>query len=253
MHASGIYVIRNIKNGRVYVGSAVSFHARWTKHQNELRSGKHKNYKLTHSVAKHGIESFRFEPILICDKALLLFYEQRAMDVLDSYNTGYNCSPTAASQLGVTRSPETRKRMSLGKIGKKMPAYAVEKSRLANLGRPSPRKGVTLSDETKDKIRQKLLGGKLTDECKAKISAALKGRKLNRPSKLLGRKHTRQHIINRSTSSSRNRLNVLPATIRQMRALYADGVKSWQISDVFAVSRSHTLRIITRQSHWWID
>lgn len=43
-------------------------------------------------------------------------------------------------------------------------------------GKPSPRKGVKLSDETKAKISAAQIGKEITSETKAKISAALKGR-----------------------------------------------------------------------------
>lgn len=57
---------------------------------------------------------------------------------------------------------ETRKKMSLSKIGK-----------------PSPRKGVILSDEIKEKLRKANLGKKMPEEQKNKISKALKNRKFS--------------------------------------------------------------------------
>ena len=57
---------------------------------------------------------------------------------------------------------ETRKKMSLSKIGK-----------------TSPRKGAILSIETKEKLRKANLGKKMSEEQKKKISKALKNREFS--------------------------------------------------------------------------
>jgi predicted GIY-YIG superfamily endonuclease len=40
-HASGVYQIRCIPTGKVYVGSAVDLFKRWAQHHRTLRKGEH--------------------------------------------------------------------------------------------------------------------------------------------------------------------------------------------------------------------
>ena len=39
----GIYIVKNLVNGKVYVGSSITVLARVTAHKSELRKGKHRN------------------------------------------------------------------------------------------------------------------------------------------------------------------------------------------------------------------
>lgn len=46
MKVAGIYQIRNIVNGKVYIGSAVNIERRWGMHKNRLKAGQHRNIHL---------------------------------------------------------------------------------------------------------------------------------------------------------------------------------------------------------------
>lgn len=52
------------------------------------------------------------------------------------------------------RSEETKRKIKEALIGRKRTPEQVERNRISHLGQPSARKGVVLSDETKEKIRQ---------------------------------------------------------------------------------------------------
>lgn len=159
----GVYVIRNIVSGRVYVGSAGSqcsgggFKKRWRKHISDLSKGIHHSPALQLAWVKHGPEAFTFSVLELVaadgekarTKALLLDCEQRHIDALQAVREGYNCSPTAGSRLGVVDRPEVK-------------AACAERAR-ARLAIGIP--GFIV------------LGSKVTDEAKAKISAAHKGKK----------------------------------------------------------------------------
>jgi group I intron endonuclease len=65
---TGIYLIRNTLNNKVYVGSTKrSFHCRKTRHLNALLRNTHGNEHLQNSVNKYGIENFVFEVYILCD------------------------------------------------------------------------------------------------------------------------------------------------------------------------------------------
>lgn len=58
--AQGIYKIINVINNKFYVGSAVDFKRRKTRHFSELRTNKHNNRHLQSAWNKYGEQSFVF-------------------------------------------------------------------------------------------------------------------------------------------------------------------------------------------------
>lgn len=60
---SGIYKITNIKNNRIYIGSAKMFKERYRQHFAALKSNKHSNYFLQADYNKCGFDAFIFEII----------------------------------------------------------------------------------------------------------------------------------------------------------------------------------------------
>ena len=76
--AMGIYKIINVVNNKFYIGSAVNFSRRKTRHFSELRTGKHNNSKLQNAWNKYGELAFVFVVVEeVTDKALLLETENR--------------------------------------------------------------------------------------------------------------------------------------------------------------------------------
>ena len=91
---SGIYIIKNTKNGKLYVGSSKNVEKRWKEHERSLRSGKHHSKKLQRAYDKAVDKSvFIYEVIEeVADDKLLFEREQHYIDTLGSYQSGYNCS-----------------------------------------------------------------------------------------------------------------------------------------------------------------
>ncbi len=151
MSKTGIYKIEDLK-GRIYIGSAVDFGARRSLHLKNLRKGNHHSKKLQRVFDKYGSDSLTFTLLEVCERPLLLTREQVYLDLYSPY---FNTCMVAGSPLGVKRSQQFKDKIS-----------------------ESNRRRV-LSDETKDKIRQKALGrrGHMSgkhhrQETKDKISAA---------------------------------------------------------------------------------
>jgi len=193
---SGIYAIKNRETGKVYIGSAVNIKQRFKSHLAHLRKGNHHSRKLQRSWTKHGEENFSFQPILICEKQDLLFYEQKMIDTYHAATDGYNMNPTAGSHLGAKQSEECKAKVSASKKGIKRgplsdewraamsaahkgdhPRHIFTKEDFAN------RTGCKLSEEHKEKVTKSLkgnkraLGFKHTAETRAKVSAAGIGNK----------------------------------------------------------------------------
>jgi hypothetical protein len=93
-----------------------------------------------------------FEPLLICDEEMLLWYEQR---FLDKYSPEYNINPQARNSLGRKASEETRHKISLS------------------------RKLRVTSEETKHKMSIAKLGKYPSEETRRRLSAAGKGKHSN--------------------------------------------------------------------------
>lgn len=105
---SGIYVILNIKNNKVYVGSSIKCWTRWRDHLRTLRSNKHKNKHLQSAWTKYGEENFKFYFIELVEKTEVKLREQFYMDKLKVCipKYGYNKYPLAESGGRVTSKPE---------------------------------------------------------------------------------------------------------------------------------------------------
>ena len=120
---SGVYTIRNLLNGKVYVGQANEFEARWRIHIHELRTGEHRSPHLQRSWDKNGEECFEFRVVEpVHNKNKLNEREQFWMDKFRCTDRrfGYNITPTAGSQRGYRHRAESLKKMSKAGKGRKL-------------------------------------------------------------------------------------------------------------------------------------
>lgn len=92
MGLSGIYVIRNNVNGKVYVGSTKNFYNRKLTHFKLLKENKHWNIRLQRSFNVHGEEHFEFEIIerIPYEKELIIERENYFILTMKSKEHGYN-------------------------------------------------------------------------------------------------------------------------------------------------------------------
>ena len=179
MSESGIYTIQNNVNEKLYVGSAVNIPNRRAKHFGTLRASHHHSKHLQASYNKYGEDAFSFHVLLYCDKENLLMFEQRAIDMYRGslgWKMLYNKRMRAESNIGIIVSPETRERLRISLLGKRMPEEVKEKIRIANTGKKR-------TDETRAKMSMALRGNtrakghKHSPETRAKLSVI--GRKYN--------------------------------------------------------------------------
>jgi group I intron endonuclease len=95
--ACSIYKIINLKNEKLYIGSAVYFPSRKALHLFQLRNNKHFNKHLQSAFNKYGEESFKFEILEECFKDNLIEREQFYINTL---KPKYNKRVIANSNLG---------------------------------------------------------------------------------------------------------------------------------------------------------
>lgn len=95
---TGIYLIRNKTNNKIYVGSTSrSFKNRFSMHRYQLRKNEHHSPYLQKSWNKYGEENFEFIILEKCSKKLCIEIEQFYLDCL---RPEFNNCTIAGSRLG---------------------------------------------------------------------------------------------------------------------------------------------------------
>lgn len=105
---SGIYVIFNKIDGKIYVGSASECRRRKRHHLAGLMKNKHHCAYLQNAWNKHGENSFEFLILEIAEENKL---QEREQWYFDNYKCDYNMCKTAYSPIGIKRRPETIEKM----------------------------------------------------------------------------------------------------------------------------------------------
>lgn len=162
---TGIYQITNLHNGKSYVGSAVSFSKRWKEHSRQLSNGNHHSTVMQRAWNKYGEASFGFKKLLVCAKADLLWFEQRAIDAL---KPAYNICKIAGSVLGYRHTPEAKAaaaKRAAGNTNRRGRKESAEYCEQAKRSR-ALRKNCLHSEETKAKISAAHMGKNISEERK---------------------------------------------------------------------------------------
>mgnify|MGYP002520912382 CR=1 FL=1 len=94
---SCVYEIKNIVNGRRYIGSTTNFESRICKHKWMLKNNVHKNKWLQQDYNLYGIDCFEFNAIKPCKPSQLLVQEQCYLDRY-YWSGSYNVRPAITSK-----------------------------------------------------------------------------------------------------------------------------------------------------------
>lgn len=225
-------------SGKRYIGSSVNFNKRRTKHWGMLRRGEHHCTRLQSAWNKHR-DKLKFVILLKCRAIDVLFYEQRAIDIL---KPEYNLAKTAGTRSGVKWSDDARARHK----ARLNSAETRERMREAARRRKPP------SEEHKLKIsiglrqseavaisRQKMLGRKASPETRLKLSIMRKGR----PSPMKGRKHS---VETRAKMSAAHKGQSKPWLKRELSPQHRANIAA-------ALKRRHEGRSISSRRPWLQD
>lgn len=165
-----IYKVTNIKNGKVYIGQTIrTLKKKKDEHIRYASSGS--PIYFCRAIRKYGIDSFIWEVI---DKAKddneLNIKEIYWINKFNSIKTKYGYNLSEGGGLSSTKNKRVAKKISLAKIGHIVSADTREKIRNKLIGRKHDEatklkisisnKGRVFSEETKNKIRLSAIGNK---------------------------------------------------------------------------------------------
>jgi group I intron endonuclease len=196
---AGVYRIRNLVNGKVYIGSTASDLAyRWREHRKRLRGGQHGNRHLQSAWNKYGEHNFIFEVIENCLRDDCVSREQSHMDACRAVGgVLYNLAPNAGTCRGVKHTEEVRQANRERNRNRQLSDEALQSIRLAAFNQrgckrsPQARARMKLAQNrpeviakvksglaSSEKNKQRHLnhrGFRHTDEAKLKMSLSKKG------------------------------------------------------------------------------
>lgn len=124
---SGIYIITNLENNKVYIGQSIDL---WTRinegYFQKLPKGKGHNIHLQRAWDKYGKKNFSFK-VLEYIKDINSLNERETYWIKEYNSTnnkfGYNIQPEGGSNRGVKVSDETKRKISIATSGENNPNY----------------------------------------------------------------------------------------------------------------------------------
>ena len=192
---AGIYQIRQISNGRLYIGqTSQSFKKRYWFHRSQLRRHMHDNRYLQSAWDKYGEDDFEFSVVEVCerDKTYILEREVYYIQKYGTFGDGFNLTVGGEGASGYTPSAETRRKIGQANrehmLGRKHTEETKAKMRQSSRHlSPSPetREAVSrymkhrvVSEDTKAKLRRCNSGSQssfavINEECAMQIKQRL--------------------------------------------------------------------------------
>ena len=183
-HISGVYIIRNLVNNKVYIGQSKSCTIRWRSHRSELKGNYHSNTYLQASYNKYGLEAFEYSILEPCSSDVIDERERYWIKFYDSTNRDFGYNRESGGHKNKKHSEESKQKMKEASKNenhypppsRKGIKWSEEhKKRVSELLKGKPQK--KRSEETKQKIRESRLGKALSSQAKEKLSNALLGNK----------------------------------------------------------------------------
>ena len=116
----GIYMIKCLINGKVYIGKSNDVKRRWREHKSRLKRNNHENEKLQYDWNKYGEDNFEFKLIENYDNEEFgIELEKKYINEYKSYdlNFGYNMTLGKGENGWEILTEETKKKLSEARKG----------------------------------------------------------------------------------------------------------------------------------------
>jgi len=221
-HISGIYKIICLSTGKIYIGSSVNIHDRWSVHKCELRSNKHGNKYLQKAWNKYGEQNFEWQILQPVESELLMAME------LEWFNKTQCCDPKYG--FNMSKNPNN---VMLGR----------KHNEQSKLKMSNAHKGKFLTDKHKNNIRNYRIGQKQTEETRQKIGIAHRGKKVS--TKTIENMKKAQKGLHLGIKNSKAFLT--EKIVKNIRIDYSNGIKPKYLIIKYNLKRSHIKKIISNQ------
>ena len=176
----GIYRIRNLVNGKMYIGFAsMNFGDRRDSHFACLRNNYHFNHDLQNDFNKYGESNFVFEVVEEIESDDILKYQEKEIyyiSLYDTVNTGYNYTAGGNNHIRPTRE-KIRQMAEINRIantGKRVSEETKKRMSISHRKRKDLSKPNILSEKDVIDIKNRLIGGEwlkvLADEYSVSVS-----------------------------------------------------------------------------------
>ncbi len=185
---SGIYIILNKANWKVYIGQGNSCNLRWKTHRSALVRNGHINRHLQSAFNKYGLNNFVYSVLEECPEDLRDERERYWIKYYNSCNRKYGYNKQTGGHEGTQHTEEVKRKISKANKGRKF------------------------SEEHKRKLSEWQIGKVLSGETKLKISESHKGEKNH----FYGKKHSRETIQKFSEMRKRPRTEAEVKVLQQM-------------------------------------
>ena len=147
-----IYMIINLINGKIYIGSTNNISSRFNNHRSKLNRGIHENNHLQNAWNKYGYDSFEFKNLMVCSDSERNHCEQMFMDLYEAQNRdfGYNIRDADAHSV----SEETKKKMSEASSRENLSKETLKKMSEAQSGKNNNMYGRHHTEESIQKMSE---------------------------------------------------------------------------------------------------
>lgn len=149
-----IYKITNLIDQKVYIGqTTVGLDKRWQAHQKIAKNGERSTH-LYDAMRCDGTENFQCEQVVKANSEEEL--NKAEIELIQQFssfdrNFGYNIDLGGSG--GTPRTQETKTKISQIHLGRVFTEEHKKALSIAHLGKSSPKKGIPLSEETKQKMK----------------------------------------------------------------------------------------------------
>ena len=170
----GVYMIKCLINGKVYIGKSNDVKRRWREHKSRLKRNNHENEKLQYDWNEYGEDNFEFKLIENYDNEEFgIELEKKYINEYKSYdlNFGYNMTLGKGENGGEILTEETKKKLK----GRELSEEHKKKISESNIGNKNAL-GYKHTEEAKKKISESHKGKQPTEETRKKMSEAQKGK-----------------------------------------------------------------------------
>jgi group I intron endonuclease len=154
MPLAGVYCIKNVLTGQMYVGSSTNLASRIRSHFSSLRIGKSHNRNLQKSFNIYGERVFVWFILETTTRETVKEREQVWIDATSCLVNGFNLAKKASDNSGWKHSDEFKKKMSNERMGARNPMYGVKLSKEQIAAIVSRSLGHLHTEDSKIKMRE---------------------------------------------------------------------------------------------------